>query len=231
MKWKWYMKRISVVEHDPRITHLLTHDLKDRGFLVTHENSGQELLDSMCTSQPDLVVIDTKLPDVNGIEVCRRLRQMGYKMLPILLVSSIDKADDKVRAFDSGADDYITWPINCDVFAARIRARLRRAERATRLRRIEVSDLVIDMTTRQVWRNGEPISLSMREYDLLELLAENAGQVLTKGCIYEHVWGLENEAGWEVIKVYINYLRSKLNAGGKPNLIHAVRGVGYILKP
>jgi two-component system response regulator MprA len=231
MKWKWHMKHILVVEHDPRITHLLIRDLKDRGFLVTHANSGRESLDIICTSKPDLAVIDTMLPDINGVEVCRRLRQMGYKTLPIMLVSSSDKADEKVRAFDSGADDYITWPIDCEVFAARIRARLRRAERAVRLSRIEVSDLVLDMTTRQVWRSGEPVSLSTHEYDLLELLAENAGQVLTKECIYEHIWGLESQAGWEVIKVYVNYLRTKLNAGGKPNLIHAVRGVGYILKP
>jgi two-component system response regulator MprA len=231
MKWKWHMKHILVVEHDPRITHLLIRDLKDRGFLVTHANSGRESLDIICISKPDLAVIDTMLPDINGVEVCRRLRQMGYKTLPIMLVSSSDKADEKVRAFDSGADDYITWPIDCEVFAARIRARLRRAERAVRLSRIEVSDLVLDMTTRQVWRSGEPVSLSTHEYDLLELLAENAGQVLTKECIYEHIWGLESQAGWEVIKVYVNYLRTKLNAGGKPNLIHAVRGVGYILKP
>jgi len=231
MKWKWHMKRILVVEHDPRITHLLIHDLKDRGFLVTHANSGKESLDSMCTSKPDLVVIDTTLPDINGFELCCRLRQMEYKTLPIMLVSSSDKADDKVRGFDSGADDYITWPIDCEVFAARIRARLRRAERAVRPSKIEVSDLVLDTTTRQVWRNGESVSLSMHEYDLLELLAENAGKVLTKECIYEHVWGLESHAGWEVIKVYVNYLRAKLNAGEKPNLIHAVRGVGYILKP
>lgn len=226
------MNHILVVEHDPGITHLLTRDLTYRGFSVIHANSGGEALDDMHAFKPDLMVIDAKLPDIDGIEVCYRLRHMEDRTLPILLVSSSDRVNDKVSGLDSGADDYITSPFDFEEFAARIRAKLRRAEcTRARSRKVEVGDLVLDAKARQVWRNSELIHLSVREYDLLELLARNVGQVLTKGYIFDQVWGLESEAGWEVVKVYVNYVRAKLNVGGRPNLIHAVRGIGYILRP
>ena len=137
-----------------------------------------------------------------------------------------------MTGLESGADDYITKPFDFEEFVARVRAGLRRTARVEQESpRIEVGSLVIDPSSRQVWRDGEQIELTRREYDLLELLAQNAGHVLTKGRIFERVWGYDNEAGLEVIKVYINYLRTKLNTGGKPDLIHAVRGIGYMLKP
>jgi DNA-binding response OmpR family regulator len=226
------MKHILVVELDPYTTHLLICDLTHRGFRVTHANSGGEALERMRICEPDLAVIDMTLPDIDGTEVCRRLRHMGNRTLPILLVSPSDSAADKVSGLDSGADDYITRPFDCEEFAARVRAGLRRVERSPdRPRRVEVGDLVLDMMTRHVWRDGQQMSLSVREYDLLELLVQHAGRVLTKECIFERVWGLDSNVGWEVIKAYMNYVRAKLNAGGKPNLIHTVRGIGYILRP
>jgi two-component system response regulator MprA len=226
------MKHILIVEHDSCMRHLLTHDLASRGFQVTLVSSGEESLSRVQAFKPDLAVIDMELPDINGIEVCRRLRHAGDRTLPIVLVSPSDRVDDKVAGLDSGADDYITRPFDFEELAARIRAGLRRAECAQdRLRKVEVGDVVCDTTTRQVWRNGELVSLTVREYELLELLALNAGRVLTKGCIFERVWGYDSDAGWGVIKVYVNYLRAKLNAGGKPNLIHAIRGIGYTLRP
>jgi DNA-binding response OmpR family regulator len=226
------MNRILVVEPDPGITHLLIRDLTYRGFNIVHANNGEQAFEKMHAFEPDLTVIDAKLPDIDGIELCYRLRHMGNVLFPILLVSSSDRVADKVKGLESGADDYITRPFDFEEFAARIRARLRRVERTcASTRRVEVADLVLDSKERKVWRNSEPIALSAREYDLLEVLMQNAGHVLTKEYIFERVWGLDSEAGWEVVKVYVNYVRAKLNGGGRPNLIHAVRGVGYILRP
>jgi DNA-binding response OmpR family regulator len=226
------MKHLLVVAHDPGMIRLLKGELTSRGYRLTLAINGEEVLQGLHIFRPDLVVIDAALPDRDGIEVCRRLRQTGDWLLPILLVSPSDQVTDKVAALDSGADDFITRPFDCEELAARIRAALRRVESASYCpQKVEVGDLVLDATTKQVWRSGEPVPLTRREYELLGLLALNAGRVLTRGCIFERVWGCESDAGWEVIKVYVNYVRAKLNAGGKPNLIHAVRGVGYMLKP
>jgi two-component system response regulator PrrA len=131
---------------------------------------------------------------------------------------------------ESGTDDYITKPFDFEELVARIRAVLRRVESTQRLEKMEVGDLVFDTATHSVWRAGERVALTRREYDLLELLAQNAGHVLTKERIFERIWGYDNEAGLEVIKVYINTLRAKLNGGGKADHIHSIRGVGYMLK-
>lgn len=212
--------------------HLLNDDLTRRGFRVTLASSGEEALAALAALKPDLMIMDAVLPDRDGIEVCQRLRQSGNWLLPILLVSPSDRVADKVAALDNGADDYITRPFDCEELAARIRASLRRnASASAHFEKVEVGDLVPDTTTKQVWRSGEPVLLTRREYELLGLLALNAGRVLTRECIFERVWGCESDAGWEVVKVYVNYVRAKLNAGGKPDIIHAVRGVGYMLKP
>ena len=225
------MKHVLVVARDSGIICLLKSDLMRRGFRVTSASS-EEAFRVVSVFKPDLVVIDTLLPDGDGIEVCRCLRQTGDWVLPILLISPSDRVADKVAALDSGADDCITRPFDCEELAARIRAGLRRAAcTSTHFEKVEVGDLTLDTTTKQVWRSGEPIPLTTREYELLRLLTVNAGRVLTRGCIFERIWGWESGVGWEVIKVYINYVRAKLNASGKPDIIHAVRGVGYMLKP
>jgi two-component system response regulator MprA len=139
---------------------------------------------------------------------------------------------DRVAGLDAGADDYVVKPFEFAELLARIRAALRRIDDIMGSNgRLEIDDLVIETAARQVWRAGIPIELSKREYDLLELLARSAGKVLTKSCIFENVWGYDTNVGWEVIKVYINYLRAKINIDNKPDLIHAVRGIGYVLRP
>jgi two-component system response regulator MprA len=186
----------------------------------------------MKSGAPDLVLLDVALPDIDGFEVCRYLRKMKKRPFPIFMLSARNAVTDKIKGLDSGADDYITKPFDIEELLARVRAGMRRVGELThQTERITVGDLVLDTTARQAWRAGELLELTKKEYSLLELLAKNAGQVLTRGCIFDHVWGWESEASWEVIKVYINYLRTKLNAGGKPNLIHAIRGIGYVLRP
>jgi len=226
------MSRILIIEDEPKITGFLRKGLTYKGFEVTAAASGREALIKKLLFAPDLVVLDLILPDIDGFEVCRRLRAAGNKTLPILMLTARDDVTDKIAGLEIGADDYITKPFDFEELVARIRAGLRRVEALKSPRtRIEVGDLVLDPTARQAWRAGKLLELTRREYDLLELLARNAGQALTKERIFERVWGYNHDAGLDVIKVYINYLRTKLNAGGKPDLIHALHGVGYVLRP
>ena len=226
------MKHILVVEDEPQITHFLKRGLTYKGFEVISADSGSQALYEAKAYSPDLVILDVMLPDMDGFEVCRRLRAMSNNILPILILTARDELNDKVTGLESGADDYITKPFDFEELVARVRAGLRRVTGSKQeSSRIEVGPLVLDPSSRQVWRDGEQIELTKREYDLLEVLAQNAGHVLTQGRIFERVWGYDNEAGLEVIKVYVNYLRAKLNADGKQDLIHAVRGIGYMLKP
>jgi DNA-binding response OmpR family regulator len=227
------MKRqILVVEDEKHILQFLRRGLVYKGFEVLTATNGEEALLLVRTRQPDLVLLDMMLPDFSGIEVCRYLRSAGMKALPILMLTAKDERTAKILGLESGADDYITKPFDFEELVARVRAALRRKECMEHhlSGKIEVGDLVIDMATHCVWRTGDPIALTIREYDLLELLAQNAGHVLTKERIFERIWGYDNEAGLEVIKVYINSLRAKLNAGDKADLINVVRGVGYVLK-
>jgi DNA-binding response OmpR family regulator len=225
-------KQILVVEDEQPILQFLQRGLTYKGFDVLTATAGAEVLSLIAVYGPDLVLLDILLPDMSGIEVCRALRVAGRRNLPILMLTAKDERSYKILGLESGADDYITKPFDFEELVARIRAALRRVERIEeRLSApIEVGDLVIDPAEQRVWRSGELIALTRREYELLELLAQNAGHVLTKGRIFERIWGYDNEAGLEVIKVYINTLRSKLNAGGKADLLQVVRGVGYLLK-
>lgn len=224
-------KHILVVEDEQPIAQFIQRGLTYKGFSVLTAATGAEALSLAVAAKPDLIVLDLLLPDFSGIEVCRSLRFRETKTLPILMLTAKDERTDKILGLESGADDYITKPFDFEELVARIRAALRRVESMQHPSgKIEVGDLVIDPSLHAVWRAGEPLSLTRREYDLLELLGQNANRVLTKERIFEHIWGYDNEAGLEVIKVYINTLRSKLNKGGKSELICAVRGVGYMLK-
>lgn len=225
------MKRILVVEDEPQVAYALRRGLMYKGFEVKVATSGMVALENIRTCSQDLVLLDVMLPDMNGFEVCSRLRDMEDRALPILMLTARDEVSDKIAGLDSGADDYITKPFDFEELLAHIRASLRRMggkKRSTQ--KIVVGDLTLDSEARQAWRNGDVLEFTKREYDLLELLMQNANHVLTKERIFEYIWGYDNEAGLEVIKVYIRYIRAKLNAGGKPDLIHAVRGVGYVLK-
>ena len=225
------MRRILLVDDEPAILRFLKRALEYKGFEVTEAMTGAEALHHLQSDSPDLMLLDVILPDSNGLDLCRAIRDQGYIRLPILILTARDEVKDKIAGLEGGADDYITKPFDYDELVAHIRAALRRVEGIPHLsEKIHVGDLQIDTSSRRVWRDRREIELTRREYDLLELLAQNAGQVLTKERIFERVWGYDNDASLEVIKVYINYLRAKLNEECKPDLIHAVRGVGYMLK-
>ena len=226
------MKRILVVDDEPSLLCVLHQGLMDKGFEVKDAANGAEALRYLAASFPDLVLLDAMLPDWDGFELCGLIREQGYITLPILLLTARSNVCDKIAGLNEGADDYITKPFDFDELLAHIRAALRRLEGIPRLpEKICVDDLLLDTRLRHVWRGKRSIELTRREYDLLELLMQNAGQVLTKERIFERIWGYENTTGWEIIKVYINYLRAKLNQGGRPDLIQAIRGVGYLLSP
>jgi len=226
------MKQVLIIDHAFSTPYSLQDELLDKGFGVTTVSTEKEAFTQLEGHSPDIVIIDMTHIGLSGCNVCSRIRERGYVTLPVLILTTNDAVDETIAALNSGADHCIKKPCHGEELAAHIRAVLRRTEGVPRSgKTIQIADLWLDTRSRCVCRAGEPIELTRREYDLLELLAQNAGCVLTKERILERVWGYDSDVGLEVIKVYITYLRAKLNAGGKDNLIHAIRGVGYTLKP
>jgi DNA-binding response OmpR family regulator len=220
------MTRILVVEDDPSIADFVRRGLILEDYDVEVANDGEAGLAAARDHLPDLVLLDLMIPKIDGVEVCRRLRSAGST--PIIILTARDSVEDKIRGLDAGADDYITKPFAFEELLARVRAALRRHEPGEEV--IHVGDLTIQTASRGVTRGSREIELTAREYDLLLFLARNAGKVMDRNTIFERVWGYTFDVESDTIKVYVRYLRKKLNAEGESDLIHAVRGVGYILK-
>lgn len=221
------MAKILVVEDEPDILDFIKRGLALKGYKVAVAGTGERALDTAREFSPDLVILDLMLPGIDGVEVCRLLR--GQSDVAILMLTARDSVADKVDGLEAGADDYITKPFIFEELLARVRSVLRRKVGEGQ-NVIAIGDLTIRPSSREVERAGRSIRLTAREYELLELLARNAGTVLSKETIFEKVWGFDFEVESDAIKVYISYLRKKLNAGGESDLIHAIRGVGYMLK-
>lgn len=224
-------KRILVVEDEESILQFLERGLTYEGYRVDTATDGVEGLSLAVKTPPDLVVLDWMLPEItpglDGLEVCRRLRE--YSDVPILMLTAKDAVDDRVRGLDAGADDYLVKPFALNELLARVRALLRR----TKPEGPEVltfSDLSLDTGTHLAWRGEHQIELTAKEYDLLELFLRHPRQVLTRDVIYDRVWGYDFGGESNIIEVYVRYLRQKVEAGGKPRLLHTVRGVGYVLR-
>ena len=222
------MPRVLVVEDEPNIADPIRRGLIYKGYEVEVADSGEQALDLARERPPDLVILDLMLPGMDGLEVCRRMR--AADSMPIIMLTARDSTSDKVEGLEAGADDYVTKPFEFDELLARVRAALRRKETSTAETEISLGDLVINRASREVRRGQRNIDLTPREYDLLEFLARNAGRVVTKETLFEKVWGYDFEVESDAVKVYIRYLRKKLNDAGEPDLIRSVRGVGYILK-
>ena len=221
------MMRILVVDDDPEIVSFIKRGLAYEGYTVDTASDGSEALTKARDRDPDLVILDVMMPEIDGIEVSKRLRQGGD--IPILMLTAKGTVADRVAGLDSGADDYLVKPFDFDELLARIRALLRRRQpREGEILRF--SDLSLNTATREVERSNEAIELTAQEFDLLELFLRHPRQVLKRELIYDKVWGYNFEGESNVIEVYVRYLRSKLEAGDKPRLIHTVRGVGYVLK-
>jgi two-component system, OmpR family, response regulator MprA len=219
--------RVLVVEDDADIADVLRRSLRNEGYEVRTSADGVEALDIATGFVPDLVVLDLGLPGLDGIEVCRKLRTDGD--VPILMLTARAETEDRVIGLDSGADDYLVKPFERQELLARIRALLRR--RPPRgAASLEVDDLTLNPDTREVKRGEREIELTNREFELLEFLMRNERLVVSRERLLEEVWGYDPMAATNTIDVFISNLRRKLEAGGKPRLLHTMRGAGYVLK-
>jgi two-component system OmpR family response regulator len=222
--------RLLVVDDEPNIVELLSTSLRFAGFEVATAMTGGDAVRAVERHRPDLVLLDVMLPDVDGFVVLRRLRA-ARDHLPVLFLTARDANDDKVTGLTLGGDDYVTKPFSLEEVVARIRAVLRRThtgdDEATRL---SVAGLELDEDSHEVWRDGNEVQLSPTEFNLLRYLMVNAGRVLSKAQILDHVWSYDFDGDANIVESYISYLRRKLDDGRDP-LIHTVRGVGYVLRP
>ena len=220
--------KILVVDDERAVRESLRRALELEGYEIELAADGSEALERLEGAQPDALVLDVLMPGVDGLEVCRRLRSSGNG-LPVLMLTARAEVEDRVEGLDAGADDYVTKPFALEELLARLRALLRRTI-ASDDDVLRFADLELDPRTREVRRNGDPIELTRTEFALLELFLLNPRQVLTRSIIFERVWGYDFGYSSNSLDVYIGYLRRKTEAGGKPRLIHTVRGVGYALR-
>ncbi len=229
--------RVLVIEDEPGIVDFIELGLNYEGFEVFSVNNGLEGLEMALTRPFDLILLDLMLPLLDGMEICRKVRQVSP--VPIIILTARDELDDRVMGLDAGADDYIIKPFQFKELVARIRAILRRqsldipkpgfatSERPKSGQLIQVADLLLDVDTREFTRGSRAIELSLREFELLELFMRHPNQVLTRQTILDRVWGFDFTGDTNIIEVYVRYLRNKL---GEPGLIQTVRGVGYVLR-
>jgi two-component system response regulator MprA len=219
--------RILVIEDEERIRQFLKRGLTYEGYTVDSAVDGREGLDLARDNPPDLVLLDIMLPGIDGLEVCRRLRNASA--VPILMLTAKESIEDRVAGLDAGADDYLVKPFSFDELLARVRALLRRAQ-PTQPQVHRFADLELDTGTRQGRRSGRTFDLTAKEYELLELFIRNPRQVMTRDVIFDRVWGYDFGGESNIIEVYVRYLRQKTEFDGLPRLIHTVRGVGYVLR-
>jgi two-component system, OmpR family, response regulator MprA len=219
--------RILVVDDEPAVRTALERALRLEGYEVELAADGAEALQQLALKAPDAVVLDVLMPNVDGLEVCRRLRAAGDRT-PVLMLTARDAVGDRVRGLDAGADDYLVKPFALEELHARLRALLRRTNGAGAALRF--ADVTMDTRTREVRRGEREIELTRTEFLLLELFLRNPRQVLTRALIFERVWGYDFGPTSNALEVYVGYLRRKLEAGGESRLIQTIRGVGYALR-
>jgi two-component system response regulator MprA len=221
--------KILVVDDERAVRNSLRRALELEGYAIELAADGEEALSRLeANSEPDAVILDVLMPGLDGLEVCRRLRKSG-KTLPVLMLTARDEVENRVAGLDAGADDYVTKPFALEELLARLRALLRRTTTGSG-EVLRFGGLELDPRTREVRRDGELIELTRTEFSLLELFLLNPRQVLTRSIIFERVWGYDFGLSSNSLDVYIGYLRRKTEAGGKPRLIHTIRGVGYALR-
>jgi heavy metal response regulator len=220
--------RLLVVEDEKKVASFIKKGLEEEGYAVDIAPDGEEGLAMSLAQVHDLIILDIRLPKVDGLQVLKALRQEKV-MTAVLLLTVRATIEDKVLGLDAGADDYLTKPFAFQELLARVRALLRRRKAADPTI-LQLADLSLDPARRTVSRGTERIDLTPREFALLDYLMRNPGRVLTRTMIAEHVWDYDFDTSTNVIDVYINYLRKKIDTGREPKLLHTVRGVGYVLK-
>jgi two-component system response regulator PrrA len=218
---------VLIVDDDAVLRRSLARALRLAGFRTDVAEGGRDALARIAAGRPDVVVLDVSMPDMSGTEVCRRLRRDGNEV-PVVMLSALDEADDRISGLQAGADDYLVKPFVTAELELRLRALLRRRPPATGV--IRVGDLIVDADTRTARRHGAELDLTRREFDLLEVLARNQGVVLSRDRLLELVWGYDFEVGTNAVDTFVSYLRRKTEAGGADRLIHTVRGIGFLMR-
>ncbi len=221
--------KILLVEDERKVANIIKKGFEEEGLAVDIAEDGNKALELVSSSDYDLIILDIMLPGKDGIEVLKDIRNKGISK-PIMMLTAKDTTQDKVKGLDAGADDYITKPFAFEELLARARALIRRGHAMEKALPIQIHDLVIDPVTRKVSRAGKEIELTSKEYGLLEYMARNKNRILTRTMIAENVWEYQFDSLTNIIDVYINYLRRKIDKDSPKKLIHTVRGVGYMLK-
>ncbi|CAN7369179.1 response regulator transcription factor [Rossellomorea sp. LjRoot5] len=224
------MKRILVIEDEKNLSRFIELELKYEGYEVGLAYDGRDGLDQALNEEWDIILLDLMLPGLNGLEVCRRIRQV--KAIPILMITARDSVMDRVSGLDSGADDYIVKPFAIEELLARLRAVFRRAvkEEATQQTTFHYRDIIVYKESRQVFKLEDEIDVTKREYDLLLAFLENKNIVLTREVLLNKVWGYDTEVETNVVDVYVRYLRNKIDSKDEESYIQTVRGTGYVMR-
>ena len=220
---------IVLAEDDPSVRAAVQRVLELEGYSVVAVNDGRAALDTIIANPPHAAVLDVMMPFADGLTVCRELRHRGNRT-PILLLTARHEVGDRVAGLDAGADDYLVKPFAVDELLARVRALLRRNETTAGAAILTFDNLVLDVNRREVRRGDRVVELTKTEFDLLHILLEQQGIVLTREYLYEHIWGMNFETNSKSLDVYIGYLRRKIELDGESKLLHTVRGVGYVVK-
>jgi two-component system response regulator MprA len=221
--------RVLIVDDDRSLREALRRALTLGGYETVSAATGQEALSQVADASPDALVLDVGLPDLDGLEVCRRLRQAGNRV-PVLMLTARDAIEDRIDGLDAGADDYLVKPFDVGELKARLRALLRRGGSEELPDALSFDELRLDPVRHGVIVGEEFVELTRTEYQLLELLMRNPRRVLPHSMIYERVWGYDFGPASNALRVYVGYLRRKLQDAGAPPLLHTVRGVGYVLR-
>ncbi|MFD0697514.1 response regulator transcription factor [Paenibacillus sp. GCM10027628] len=224
-------EQILVIDDDEKITSMLRRGLAFEGYSVATAGNGSEGLKQMLISEPDLLILDVMMPQIDGWEVVRRVRESGSEV-PILMLTAKDEISDRVKGLDLGADDYLVKPFALEELLARVRVLLRRrAERPEQpTNRLVYEDITLDLDTREVFREDKLVELTTKEFDLLHLFMLNPKRVLSRDVIMEKIWGYDYSGESNVLEVYIALLRQKTEEYGHKRIIQTVRGAGYVLR-
>tara|TARA_Y100000385_G_scaffold209544_1_gene217376 strand:- start:147 stop:842 length:696 start_codon:yes stop_codon:yes gene_type:complete len=220
--------RVLVADDDENILLLLQMELEAEGFVVNAFSDGSSAMSLLRDSPPDLALLDWNMPGMTGLDICRRLRDTGV-FLPVIMITARDEMDDRVAALESGADDFISKPFNIREVLARVHALMRRSKGFSS-DKIQVGDLLLNGAERTALINGHALTLTVREFDLLECMMRHPRQALTRAQLIQHVWGEDYFGDENVVDVYVRYLRKKLEAEGSERIIQTVRGVGFSLR-
>jgi len=222
--------QILLIEDEPKIAAFIQKGLNENGYKITTAYDGKLGLSMALQGDYDVIILDIMLPVMNGLEVCKKIREEGLN-IPILMLTALGTLDDKVHGLQQGADDYLVKPFHFKELIARVQALTRRQyQQVTNTNTLQVSDLILDRNRKFALRDNKEIVLTAKEYALLEMFMQNSNRVLSRSDIAEHVWGYDFDSSSNVIDVYINYLRNKIEKGFSSKLIHTIVGMGYIMK-